>query len=508
VRKSLVRPDPSNGRTESRFRLLETVRDYSWERLSLDGEAAVVQQRHAEFMCELVETNYPLNFGPEQGAYGARLERDAPNLRRALDWALDAGRTELALRLGAGLHWFWYGRGSLAEGVAYLLRALQDAEAAPLAARAGALRALGGLLLNQGAYGRATEYLEQAVALDRRGTAEEANQAELAMALGILGVTHIASGRYDDAEVSVRESLGAFEQLVDEWGIATAKEVLGAIAALRGQAEKAESLASEALEVHRRIGSRENIARALDVLGYAAALRGHLVPATAAFEESLSLRRATPNRPATAAVLGRLGLVAYLGQQWQRAATLYRESLALAQEVGDVAGVVRCLGQVAALGLAYGIDRGLVARLGVAVRHHYGILRLPTPPVEKMAGERLSAALRAELSPVGMATAWLSGRGLDLEKTTALGVQILESITARDPASATTPGERLTPREMQVATLIAEGLTNRQIAEELVIAQRTVDTHVERILGKLTFTSRAQVGAWVARQGVLQPRNT
>ena len=58
-----------------------------------------------------------------------------------------------------------------------------------------------------------------------------------------------------------------------------------------------------------------------------------------------------------------------------------------------------------------------------------------------------------------------------------------------------------TLRETEVANLIAHGLTNRQIAEDLVIAQRTVDTHVERILGNLGFASRAQVAAWVVRQG-------
>ena len=54
---------------------------------------------------------------------------------------------------------------------------------------------------------------------------------------------------------------------------------------------------------------------------------------------------------------------------------------------------------------------------------------------------------------------------------------------------------------------IAQGCTNRQIAEELVIAQRTVDTHVERILAKLGFNTRAQVAAWAATEGppVLRP---
>ena len=49
-----------------------------------------------------------------------------------------------------------------------------------------------------------------------------------------------------------------------------------------------------------------------------------------------------------------------------------------------------------------------------------------------------------------------------------------------------------------MARLIAGGRSNKEIAAELVISQRTAEGHVERILAKLGFTSRAQVAAWVA----------
>ena len=58
-------------------------------------------------------------------------------------------------------------------------------------------------------------------------------------------------------------------------------------------------------------------------------------------------------------------------------------------------------------------------------------------------------------------------------------------------------GVPLTPREMQVARLISAGRSNKEIAAELVISQRTAEGHVERILTKLGFTSRAQVAAWI-----------
>lgn len=64
------------------------------------------------------------------------------------------------------------------------------------------------------------------------------------------------------------------------------------------------------------------------------------------------------------------------------------------------------------------------------------------------------------------------------------------------PAASETTFEVLTPREREVAMLIAQGKSNREIAEELVVADRTVETHVSNILSKLGFTSRTQVAVW------------
>ena len=68
------------------------------------------------------------------------------------------------------------------------------------------------------------------------------------------------------------------------------------------------------------------------------------------------------------------------------------------------------------------------------------------------------------------------------------------------------PGDLLTPREREIAALVARGLTNRQIAAELFISERTAGTHVAHILGKLGFTSRAQVAVWAVEHGLTPAR--
>ncbi len=63
----------------------------------------------------------------------------------------------------------------------------------------------------------------------------------------------------------------------------------------------------------------------------------------------------------------------------------------------------------------------------------------------------------------------------------------------------------LTAREREVAALVAQGKTSREIADLLVVSERTAEGHVSTILGKLGFTSRAQIAAWVVERGLAKP---
>jgi DNA-binding NarL/FixJ family response regulator len=72
----------------------------------------------------------------------------------------------------------------------------------------------------------------------------------------------------------------------------------------------------------------------------------------------------------------------------------------------------------------------------------------------------------------------------------------------KEPRTSGKRGSPLSPRELEVAALIARGLTNRQIGEALVVADRTVATHIEHILSRLSFSSRTQIGVWAAEHGL------
>jgi DNA-binding CsgD family transcriptional regulator len=117
--------------------------------------------------------------------------------------------------------------------------------------------------------------------------------------------------------------------------------------------------------------------------------------------------------------------------------------------------------------------------------------------------EERAAACHRELAALTAAGAFQAAyrRGLELPADDALAYalqQPLKQPPAKPPAPAVSGEAPLTPRELQVARLVAGGRSNKEIAAELVIAPRTAEGHVERILTKLGFTSRAQLAAWVA----------
>ena len=91
---------------------------------------------------------------------------------------------------------------------------------------------------------------------------------------------------------------------------------------------------------------------------------------------------------------------------------------------------------------------------------------------------------------------------LAITATAAPAASAAHAAPAGDPAAA-----RLTAREREVATLIVQGRTNREIAEALVLSERTADSHVRNIMGKLEVGSRAQIAVWAVEHGLGTPRH-
>jgi predicted ATPase/class 3 adenylate cyclase/DNA-binding CsgD family transcriptional regulator len=138
VDKSLVTAENTSGRT--RYRLLETVRQYAQEKLGESGEAEAVRSRHRDHYTTMAAVlDSPARTDYDQRVEQADLEMD--NLRSAFGWSIEAGEIESAVELASSLQPLWLSRGRIQEGIAWLDVVLNDersAEAAP-AVRAKAL---------------------------------------------------------------------------------------------------------------------------------------------------------------------------------------------------------------------------------------------------------------------------------------------------------------------------------------------------------------------------------
>jgi non-specific serine/threonine protein kinase len=124
-------------------------------------------------------------------------------------------------------------------------------------------------------------------------------------------------------------------------------------------------------------------------------------------------------------------------------------------------------------------------------------LRAPVQQGPYYAEIRRSAAetCRQALGDERFESARQRGLGLSVPEAIALARNEEPVPAAQAPAPA-----QLTRREREIAELVTQGLGNREIAEHLVLAKRTVDSHIEHIFSKLGFTSRAQLAAWVSRR--------
>src|SRR5215217_6957374 len=133
---------------ETRFRMLETVREFGLERLEASDEATTTRDRHARYFLDLAERTNAVIVKTPTPALLDVIEREHDNLRAALTWSRDTGNHDTFLRLAGALAMFWYYRGYLGEGQRWLSQALEtppiDASPQP---RAWALT-MSGMLAN------------------------------------------------------------------------------------------------------------------------------------------------------------------------------------------------------------------------------------------------------------------------------------------------------------------------------------------------------------------------
>jgi len=315
---------------ETRYRLLETVREYAAERLVERGETDSIRSRHVAWALAFAEDAEPKLTGGEQTHWFAILEREADNLRAALAYGSTGDDAELSLRLAIALSRFWYVRGHLAEGRRWLERALDNTEGQVPALRRRALTATASIALLQGDYGVATVLAEQALAAAR----DSDDPAAVANALSNLGAIVLATGDTKRAGGLLAEAVTLARDAGDQRVAALAINNFGDLALTAGDYERAEPLFEESLDLLRARGDTANIARSLFNLGAVALELGRFDDARARFRESLTFARQAEDKEDIVWCLEGFAAVAAAAGRGGDAAVLLGAASALLAEIG------------------------------------------------------------------------------------------------------------------------------------------------------------------------------
>ena len=330
---------------ESRFGMLETIREFALERLALAGETEQVGRAHLRWSVRLVQPVSPTPPDPEQIS---RIVREHANLRAALRSAIEYGAIEEGLELATGLYASWYLRGAYAEGRAWLteLLALPGAEAAR--ARAHALAGAGHLAYCQDEYATAETLMEQA-----RLLANQSGQVLLeGSAINLLGNVARLRGDLARAESLYEDALAIFRRLGHQATQAMAQVLLANVLCDQGNLPRALACAEEGLALYKQVGNRWGSAWGFYTVGKVAARQGDRSQARSLFADALAASREIDHPH-----LATLCLVALaddaLGEGDAHAArALFTESLTLAERMGDRLSLARSLEGLACLTVA------------------------------------------------------------------------------------------------------------------------------------------------------------
>ena len=212
VDKSLVALDLSSRAT--RYRLLESIRDYAFERLEESDETSALAARHARYFAAFSEKAGPGLRGPDEGAWCERVEVELENLRLALTWAIETEEADLALRLVAGLAVSGYPAGCPFGDMAMSAAELEGARGHAL--RPLALASAAWSAFHRGEFERATALAEDAL-LDAKRSGDGHDQPLLlGEVLSVLGAICMVRPGFFDRAVAVYEERRAVAVELDD----------------------------------------------------------------------------------------------------------------------------------------------------------------------------------------------------------------------------------------------------------------------------------------------------
>ncbi|HYK28722.1 MAG TPA: tetratricopeptide repeat protein [Streptosporangiaceae bacterium] len=493
--KSLVEVEPE-ALGESRYRMLDTIREYAGGWLALAGEMTTIRARRREYVVETAAQYIAVGMAMVPGSWSARVDAfrradlDAANVMEVLADCVADGDAESGLRICAAVSPVWIVRGTLTRGATWIDAFLgqPSAEKVSGAVRGPALVARSQIALARGELPEdmANDALELCRAADL--------QFWTAAALNLLVEIAQHSGRSDEASNMAEQALTMAKAARDRWNEGYALGTMATIAAGRGNLREAESLAEQALAIMREIDQLWGSSRALLGLADLARLRGDYDKARERYQDALTVLYQLNARPDIARCLAGLGRIALDQSDLPAARLNLSRSLQLSYSSGSRIGIARALEATSRLSVLEG-DLAKAVQLAGAIATLRRDAHLPAVPGART--QRLLDAA-AGLGEHTIARLWADGAAMTTDAAVRYAVgDSASNATTWVPATADDkPTGALTAREREVVALLGAGMSNRAIAAELFISPATAARHVANILAKLGFNSRSQVAVW------------
>jgi len=508
VDKSLVQAEEIDGST--RYRLLETVRQYAAEHLARRPGSELDQTRaaHRDYYLALVETASTHLRGPNQAGWLDRLEAEFDNIRAALAFSVaDPGSAEPGLRLAAGLRWFCNMRGHGGEVLEALNLLLERPDARiPNLIRARALIVSCHLCDQFGDDSAATLIADEAL----RIAGDLAADALAADALSQLSWFRYEHGDLPAARAHIDRAVGLARATRDPRLIA---DILGRRAVFEAEAgDLAAAFADqqETLTLSRAAGDNYRLAITLANLGVDELGAGELQAARAHLQEASMLADDLGYPNLSPALLQNLGFVDLIDADPRTARRHFLGSLDTARITG-----IRSFAHNALLGLALAAgadgDPTVAAILHGVADEHYEQAGRVFQAVEAGLRDRDHAHLRATLGDAAFEAAYTHGRTLSQADAIALATAAAEadpglastaSVAAARATAGGSPAGLLSEREREIVALLAGGATDAQIAERLFLSVHTVRSHLDRIRDKTGARRRIELVRYATQAGI------
>jgi non-specific serine/threonine protein kinase len=326
VNKSLVIVIEQSQSSDTRYRMLETIRQYAREKLLEAGDIEIIRQHHLAYFVKLAEQAEPELYRSDQVRWLNRLDDELDNLRMALEWTF-AGDVESGLRI-AVIPWrFWQARGYLVEIGEWLAQALERyGSVNSLHVQALAIYSL--YFFRRGNFPEAVRLAAQSLQMAR----SLSNQQLEAFSLSFLGVFTILQGSSEAGTTLLEQSVAIYRALGEKIGLANALEWLSIS---KGTMQGAIDYSRESLQLYRELGNLTGITNSLTNLARLTLWMGDFSSPAAWLEEALSISRQLGDQASEDEILATFGILAYWQADYGRARAYYEESLILCEKVGD-----------------------------------------------------------------------------------------------------------------------------------------------------------------------------